>query len=133
MSERRSQSGHQQQQQQQQPPPPGPKTYLVIFVSLMVLLAITVAAAFVDFNHWLPGNGWSIAIALGIAAAKGLLILLYFMHVKFGPRRAIVFAAAGFFWLAIMLTLTYSDYLTRNHPGELNFKGEPHFLWDMKN
>ena len=94
----------------------------------MVLLIITTAVAFADLDKWLPGNFWSVSVALLIAVAKGLLILLYFMHVKFGPRRAIAFAGAGFVWLSILLVLTFGDYLTRNHPPDMTFKGEPRFL-----
>jgi cytochrome c oxidase subunit 4 len=63
-----------------------------------------------------------------IAIAKGVLILLFFMHVKFSSRQAVVFAGAGFLWLCILLVLTMSDYLTRNHPPDLTFKGEPRYL-----
>jgi cytochrome c oxidase subunit 4 len=107
---------------------PTPQTYLKVFIALLVLLAITVAAAFVDLDRLLPGGFWSVSVALGIAVAKGLLIMLFFMHVKSGPRRAVAFSGAGFVWLAILLVLTMSDYLTRNHPTNLQYKGEPRFL-----
>ena len=95
---------------------PHPRTYLTILLILIGLLVVTVLAAFVDLDRLLPGHFWARSVALLIAAAKGILILLFFMHVKTGPRRAIVFAGAGFLWLGIMLVLTFSDYLTRNHP-----------------
>jgi hypothetical protein len=50
------------------------------------------------------------------------------MHVKYGSRLTWVFAAAGFVWLSILLSLTLTDYLTRNRPRDANFRGEPHFL-----
>ncbi len=49
-----------------------------------------------------------------IAAAKGVLIILFFMHVKDGPKLTRVFAAAAFVWLLILLALTMTDYLSRN-------------------
>jgi hypothetical protein len=55
------------------------------------------------------------------------------MHLKYGPRLTWVFAAAGFVWLSILLTLTLTDYLTRNHPAEANFHGEPHYLLSQQN
>jgi cytochrome c oxidase subunit IV len=100
----------------------------MIFIALLVLLALTTAIAFVDLDRLLRGHFWSIAIAMTIAIAKGLLIMLYFMHVKSGPQRAVAFASAGFVWLGILLVLTFSDYLTRNHPPDLTYKGEPRFL-----
>ena len=36
------------------------------------------------------------------------------MHVRYSPRLTWVVVTAGFFWLAIMITLTLSDYMTRN-------------------
>src|SRR4051794_14903645 len=106
-----------------------PRTYLAIFLALLGLLGLTVAAAFVDLDHLLGGHYWSISIALAIAVAKGLLIMLYFMHVKFSTHRVVVsFASAAFVWLGILFVLTFSDYLTRNHPADLNYKGEPHHL-----
>ena len=85
----------------------------------------TVAAAFIPWH----GHGRAaVTIALSIAAAKSLLILLYFMHVKFSPKMVYAFAGAGFLWLGIMFTLILSDYLTRNWPPHSNPKGEPRYL-----
>jgi len=109
-------------------PPPSIGTYTVVFAGLLVLLLLTVGAAFVDVDRYLPGTFWPLAIALGIAVAKGVLIVLYFMHVRSGSRRAAVFAVAGFVWLGILLTLTFADYLSRNHPAGGSPKGEPRYL-----
>jgi cytochrome c oxidase subunit 4 len=107
---------------------PTPKNYLFVFIALMILLALTVAAAHVDFDAHLPGHGWSVAVALTIALIKGILIVLIFMHVKFGKRTIWAFAGAGFFWLGILFALTFSEYFTRSDPPALNFKGEPRYL-----
>ena len=97
--------------------------YLVVYVALLVLLVITVALSFVDL-----GRHANNIIAMAIACIKGLLIVLFFMHVRFEPWITWFFAAAGFLWLGIMLTLTGSEYLTRNHPAGMNPKGEPTYL-----
>jgi len=83
------------------------KTYLAIFVALMVLLAITVGVAYVDLGEL------NLAVAMGIAIAKAALIVSFFMHLRYGRRLTWAFAGAGFFWLAIMLVLTMGDYATR--------------------
>jgi cytochrome c oxidase subunit IV len=115
---------------------PTPRSYLVVFLALMGLLVLTVLAAFAPLD-WLFGDSaraeaWmrriTVSIALTIAVAKGLLILLYFMHVRYAPRVTWAVAGAGFLWLGIMLTLTFSDYLTRNHPRDMNYHGEPRLL-----
>ena len=93
---------------------------------------MTIAAAFINVDSWTKahhlGSGWNTAIALSIAVVKGLLVVLFFMHIRYGSRLSWVFAAAGFVWLGIMLTLTMSDYLTRNHPAGGSPKGEPRYI-----
>ena len=105
--------------------------YVKVLIALMALLILTVGASFVDFDKFV-GRGASAAIAMSIAIAKGLLIVLFFMHVKYGQKLTWAFAAAGFIWLSILMTLTLTDYLTRNRPAEANFHGEPHFLVSQK-
>ena len=84
-----------------------PKVYLGIFASLMVLTAATVAAAFVSLGEF------NIVIALAIATLKGSLVVLYFMHARYSPKRTQLVIVCAVFWLAIMLALTMSDYSTR--------------------
>jgi cytochrome c oxidase subunit 4 len=113
---------------------PGLRTYLIIYAALMILLVATVAAAFLPWTRLLPAHlhHWAVNLAVGlallIALAKCLLILLYFMHVKFSAKMVYAFAGAGFLWLGIMFTLVLSDYVTRNHPAGANDKGEPRYL-----
>ena len=109
-------------------PTVSPRTYLIIYVALMVLLMLTVAFSFVDL-----GRHWNNLIALLIATAKAVLIAWFFMHLGYGPRLTWVFALAGFIWLAIMITLTMSDYLTRNHPPGDSPRGEPRYLVEPTN
>ena len=97
-----------------------PAKYVQVLIALMVLLIATVAMAFINLDDFARahhlGAGWNTAIALTIAIVKGLLILLIFMHVRYATRLTWVFAAAGFIWLMIMLSLTMTDYLTcRTH------------------
>ena len=82
--------------------------YYVIFGSLMVLTILTVVVARIDL-----GGHLNDVVALTIAVAKALLVVLYFMHVRYSSRLTWVFVAAGFFWLAILVVLTLSDYWTR--------------------
>jgi cytochrome c oxidase subunit 4 len=83
-------------------------TYLVVFAMLMILLALTVIAAFV-INL---GNA-NILVALSIAIIKSLLVVHYFMHVKNASRLTKIFVSAAFLWLALLFALTFADYLTR--------------------
>lgn len=83
------------------------KTYALIFAALFVLLVLTVAASYVDIGIL------NIVIAMTIAVAKAVLIILYFMHVRYSSRLTWVFAVAAFFWLGILLGLTMTDYISR--------------------
>ncbi|SRR6266511_6178057 len=83
------------------------RTNVVVFVALLALLGLTVLAA--QFNLGLI----SLVIALTIAFCKALLIIMYFMHVRYSSRLAWVMAGAGFVWLAVLIGLTLTDYITR--------------------
>jgi cytochrome c oxidase subunit 4 len=87
---------------------PSVQAYFVVFVTLLVLLAATVGVAFLDLG------AWNLPVALAIAITKAVLILLIFMHVRYSSSLIWLVAAAGFFWLAIMLLFTLADYLTRS-------------------
>lgn len=83
------------------------KTYYTIFGLLMLGTVVTVLAAMVDLG---PLN---VVVALLIAVTKATLVILYFMHVRYSSRLTWVIVGAGFFWLAIMVVLTGSDYMSR--------------------
>jgi len=99
------------------------KTYVVTYVALMLLLALTIGMSFVDI-----GQASNLAIAIGIAAIKALLVVLFFMHVKYASKLTWFFALAGIVWWMILLVLSMGDYITRNHPPNFSPKGEPTFL-----
>jgi cytochrome c oxidase subunit 4 len=52
-------------------------------------------------------------VALTIAVVKALLVILYFMHVRYSDKLTWVFAAAGFFWLLILIGGTMDDVIRR--------------------
>lgn len=83
------------------------QVYYKICATLLVLTLLTVMVAFLDLG---PLNT---AIALVIATVKATLVLLFFMHVRQSSHIIWVAVAAGVFWIGILLTLTFSDYLTR--------------------
>ena len=83
------------------------RIYYGIFAILMVCTAITVAVAYVDLG---PLNA---VVALSIAVFKAVLVVLFFMHVKYSTRLTWAVVVGSVFWLGIMLALTMGDYLTR--------------------
>jgi len=91
------------------------KNYVAVYVALLVLLAATVGAAYINIE---PFN---FALTMVIAVAKAAMILLIFMHVRYSDRLTWVFSSAAFLWLGILIALTLNDYFTRdllNIPGK---------------
>jgi cytochrome c oxidase subunit IV len=83
------------------------KTVLRVWLALFALLALTTTIAF------LPLGSFNLPIALGIAVAKALLVLWFFMELKGSAGLTRAFAAAAFFWLLILIVLTWADYSHR--------------------
>jgi cytochrome c oxidase subunit 4 len=83
------------------------RIYYAVFATLMVLTGVTVAIAYLDLG---PINT---VVAIAIACFKAMIVVLYFMHVKYSTRLIKLAIVAGLYWMGILLTLTLSDYLTR--------------------
>ena len=83
------------------------KLYLAIFGALLIGTIVTVAVAYVDLGFM------NNVVMLVIACTKALLVVLFFMHVRWSSRLTWVVAAAGFFWLLILFGLTMTDYMSR--------------------
>jgi cytochrome c oxidase subunit 4 len=82
--------------------------YSWVFIALLGLTLLTVGVAFVDLGFV------NTIIALGIAVAKALLVVLYFMHLRYSTGLIWIVLGAGMFWVILLLTITLSDYLTRD-------------------
>ncbi len=83
------------------------RVYLTVFAALMILLVITVIVAFQ------PLGIFNLPVAMGIAVVKGIIIVMYFMEVKYGSKLLWVFVSSSFLFLVIFLVLTMNDYATR--------------------
>jgi cytochrome c oxidase subunit 4 len=83
-------------------------TYFAVFGTLIVLTLLTAGAAAAPFPAWLHTP-----VALAIAAVKASLVLLFFMHLWYSPRLIWLVAFGSVLWVAILLALTFADYLTR--------------------
>ena len=91
------------------------RIYYGIFAALMVLTLLTVWVAFQDVDTHLWGLHIALnpVIALAIATTKALLVVLYFMHVRYSSKLTKVTVLAGVFWLGILLVMTMGDYVSR--------------------
>jgi cytochrome c oxidase subunit 4 len=93
---------------------PSTRAYYVVFVLLLVLLAVTVAAAELDLQ------ALNFFVAVAIATTKAVLILLYFMHLRYSPTLVWLVSGGSLFFLGVLFALTLSDYWTR---GGLPYSG----------
>ena len=83
------------------------RVYYTIFAILLLCTFLTVQIAFIDLG------AWNTVAALTIAVFKAALVVLFFMHVKYGSHLTKLIVGVALFFLGIMLTLTMTDYLSR--------------------
>ena len=84
------------------------KLYYTIWIVLLCLTVVTAAVSFIDLG---PLNT---IVALVIATFKALLVVLFFMHVKYTSERLTkTVIVAAIFWLLLLLALSMADYATR--------------------
>jgi cytochrome c oxidase subunit 4 len=86
-------------------------TYLGVFLALMLLTAATVWAAGQDFGVY------NTVLALAIAVTKASLVVLFFMHVKYGTSLVKLAVVSAIVWLGLLVVITMSDYRTRGWLG----------------
>ena len=84
-----------------------PLQYSFVFGALLLGTLLTVLAADVDMGVLNP------VIALGIASAKAVIVILFFMHVKYQSHLVKMTVFAGFFTFAVLITMTLCDYVSR--------------------
>jgi cytochrome c oxidase subunit 4 len=85
--------------------------YVAVFLALMVGTGLTVFAATVDLGMW------NTPVALLIAVAKAMLVVLYFMHVKYSSRLVSLAVGASVLWLLLLIAGVAADYLSRGWVG----------------
>jgi cytochrome c oxidase subunit 4 len=84
-----------------------PLQYLYVYISLLIGTLVTVLAADRNFGIFNP------IIALAIASTKMVIVILFFMHVKYQSNLIKMTVACGFFTFLVLITMTLSDYMSR--------------------
>jgi cytochrome c oxidase subunit IV len=88
--------------------PPPVRTYVATWAALMLLLALSCASAFV------PLGAFNSIVNFAVAAAKALLVAVFFMHLLHASSLTRIFAAVALFMLALLFGLSSADYATRH-------------------
>lgn len=83
------------------------KLYFLIFGTLLVFTGLTTGVAFIDLGQW------NTIVALIIACCKATLVILFFMHLRWSPRLMRIVVLSAILWLAIMISLTTTDFVSR--------------------
>jgi cytochrome c oxidase subunit 4 len=84
-----------------------PMQYGFVYISLLIGTLLTVVAANIDMGVFNP------IVALGIASTKMVIVILFFMHVKYQSNLIKMTVGAGFFTFLVLITMTLSDYMSR--------------------
>ena len=84
-----------------------PMQYGFVYISLLIGTALTVVAANIDMGVFNP------IVALGIASTKMVIVILFFMHVKYQSNLIKMTVGSGFFTFLVLITMTLSDYMSR--------------------
>jgi cytochrome c oxidase subunit IV len=84
-----------------------PVQYAMVFGTLLVGTLLTVVAADINLGVFNP------IIALAIACTKAVIVILFFMHVKYQSNLIKMTVGAGFFTFLVLITMTLSDYISR--------------------
>jgi cytochrome c oxidase subunit 4 len=84
------------------------RAYVVVWLGLLAFTALTVGTASLNLGRW------AMVVVLGIAAAKSMLVLLYFMHLRFEKRLLVkLLVPIAIATLTIFIGLTFMEVLTR--------------------
>ena len=78
--------------------------YILVWLALMTLTAVTVAVAGITFG------GITFSPALVIASIKNYLVLTVFMHLKSESVTFRIFVGVAIFFILISFILLFSDY-----------------------
>jgi cytochrome c oxidase subunit 4 len=84
-----------------------PTIYIAIFLALLVCTGLTVGAAFLELGIFNP------IVALAIAVVKAVLVVLFFMHVKYSTKLTKLTVCAGIFTFITLISMTLADYISR--------------------
>ena len=83
------------------------RVYLLVFLALIALTWVTTLVSEIDLGSL------NIYVALSIAIFKASLVVLFFMHVKYGTRLTKMIVMGSVFWLLLLLFLTMADFWSR--------------------
>lgn len=79
----------------------------MVLAGLLILTIITIGVSYLDLGHF------NVPLALGIASSKAVLVLLFFMHLKYEGKVITISFISTIIFLAIMISFTFWDVAFR--------------------
>jgi len=83
------------------------RVYIAVWIALLIFTGLTTGVAYIDLGVF------NTVVALLIAGIKMMLVVLFFMHVKYISGMPRIVMVAAVFWLAIMMAFTVADEVSR--------------------
>jgi cytochrome c oxidase subunit 4 len=87
------------------------RVYYLVFLTLIVMTWVTAYVSTIDLGRL------NVFVALSIAIFKASLVILFFMHVKYGTKLTKMIVLAGLYWLLLLLFIAMADLWTRGWMG----------------
>ena len=84
-----------------------PMIYLAVFITLLIFTGLTVAASFIEMGVFNP------IVALAIGCIKAVIVVLFFMHVKYSSKLTKLTVFSGLFTFLVLIGMTLADYFSR--------------------
>ena len=84
-----------------------PKVSILVVLGLLIGTAATVWASFLELGIWNP------IVALAIATCKAMLVVLFFMGVKYSTKLTKLTVISGIFIFLGLISMTLADYMSR--------------------
>ena len=84
-----------------------PMIYIIVGSTLLVLTGLTVWASFQEWGVFNP------IAAILIACIKAMIVVLFFMHVKYSSRLTKLTVFCGLFTFLTLVGKTLADYIIR--------------------
>ena len=81
-----------------------PAIYVVVFLALLVFTGLTVGASYIEMGIFNP------IAAIAIACIKAVIVVLFFMHVKYSSKLTVF---CGIFTFLTLIGMTLADYISR--------------------
>jgi len=95
--------------------------FISIFVALLVLTAVTVGVTYFDF-----GATINIVVAMAVASLKALLVVLFFMHLKYEDSDVVKYAIFPIVLLGVFLAGIFLDAPTRSYKDRFTIDSVEH-------